>query len=49
MENKSNILSDYKYIVIETDTENPITIAKITQDDIEVASGYRARLKPTEG
>lgn len=35
-----------EYIVIETDEENPITIAMIKSDDVEVANGYRVRLKP---
>lgn len=37
---------DYTKIVVETDEENPVTIATIDADDIEVADGYRVRLTP---
>ena len=40
------ILKDVVQIVIETAQENPITVAKITSDIIEVAEGYRIRIKP---
>ena len=33
-------------IVVETDEENPVTIATITEDDIDMADGYRVRLRP---
>lgn len=42
-----NILSDkYTRIVVETDEENPTTIAEITNEDADAASGYRIRLTP---
>lgn len=39
-------LKSYTRIVVETDEENPITIANITADETDVASGYRVRLTP---
>mgnify|MGYP000879912721 CR=1 FL=1 len=33
-------------IVIETDEENPVTIAVITKDLTEASSGYRIRMTP---
>ena len=33
-------------IVVETDEENPTPIATITEDNIEMADGYRVRLRP---
>lgn len=39
-------LKDYTKIVVETDEENPITIAEITPDNITPADGYRVRLTP---
>ena len=38
--------NDYDRIIIETDEENPVIIATITDDDIELADGYRVRLRP---
>ena len=44
---KNNILNgDYKRIVIETDEKNPITIASIFNNHIEVKDGYRIRMLP---
>lgn len=37
---------DYSQVIIETDEENPITIATITNEDIDCAEGYRVRVKP---
>ncbi|MBO3424669.1 hypothetical protein JJB59_16275 [Clostridium perfringens] len=37
---------DYKRIVIETDDKNPITLATITNNNVTVKDGYRARLLP---
>ena len=37
---------DYTRVIVEEDTENPILIASITQESIEVADGYRVRLTP---
>lgn len=46
--NELEILSEqFLKIVIETDEENPATIAVITTDLVDVAKGYRARLTPT--
>lgn len=39
-------LKDYTKIVVETDEKNPITIATITEKNIEVADGYRVRMTP---
>ena len=37
---------DYTRVIVEEDTENPMLIASITQESIEVADGYRVRLTP---
>lgn len=39
-------LRDYTKIIVETDEENPITVAVITSGDITPAEGYRVRLTP---
>lgn len=39
-------LKDYTKIVVETDEENPVTIATITAEDVTPADGYRVRLTP---
>lgn len=39
-------LKDYTKIVVETDEENPVTIAEITSEEINAADGYRVRLTP---
>lgn len=39
-------LREYTKIVIETDEENPVTIAEITAESVEPAEGYRIRLTP---
>lgn len=39
-------LKDYTKIVVETDEENPVTIAVITANDVSPADGYRVRLTP---
>ncbi|WP_169303710.1 hypothetical protein [Thermoanaerobacter italicus] len=45
--NKINILSDlYTKLVVETDEDNPETIAVITDTDVIPADGYRVRLTP---
>lgn len=44
---KIEILPDYQRIVVESDTEDPETIATITADEVIVADGFRVRLKPT--
>lgn len=42
-----DVLSDkYTKIVVETDEENHTTIAEITNEDADAASGYRIRLTP---
>ena len=33
-------------IIVETDEENPTPIATITEDNIEMADGYRVRERP---
>lgn len=40
------VLEDVQKITIETDEENPITIAEITLEEINTADGYRVRLTP---
>lgn len=37
---------DYTRVIVEEDIENPIPIASITQESIDVAEGYRVRLTP---
>lgn len=37
---------DYTKIVVETAEKNPVTIATIDADNIEVSEGYRVRLTP---
>lgn len=39
-------LKDYTKIIVETDEENPVTIAEITSEEIHTADGYRVRLTP---
>lgn len=43
---ENNNLKDYTKVVVETDEENPTTIAMITSEDVLVADGYRVRLTP---
>ena len=33
-------------IIVETDEENPVTIATITADETDVVDGYRVRFRP---
>lgn len=40
------VLQDVTRVIIETEEENPITIATITADKVIVAEGYRVRLTP---
>lgn len=44
--NNEDTLKDYTKIVVETDEENPVTIATITNGEIFVKGGYRVRLTP---
>ncbi|WP_207494316.1 hypothetical protein [Enterococcus hirae] len=39
-------LEEYTKIVVETDEQNPKTIAVITADDIEPSEGFRVRVTP---
>ena len=39
-------LTDITKIVVETDEEDPKTIAVITADDIDSAEGFRVRITP---
>lgn len=41
-------LRDWKRIVVETDEENPISIAVITPSEVSPADGYRVRLTPAK-
>ena len=43
----TNILGTVKHIIIETNTKKPVPIAPISDDKIDVAEGYRVRVKPT--
>lgn len=43
---EDNNLKEYTKIVVETDEENPTTIATVTSEDVSVADGYRVRLTP---
>lgn len=40
------MLESIQKITVETDEENPVTIAEITFDKINIADGYRVRLTP---
>lgn len=40
------VLKDITRIIVETNEENPATIAVITADNASTANGYRVRLKP---
>ena len=37
-----------KRITGETDEDTPVTIAQITENEINVADGYRVRMKPDD-
>ena len=39
-------LNDYTKIIVETDEENPITVAEVTSEEISVDDGYRVRVTP---
>jgi len=53
MENEQNKsikqISGYTRIIVESDEENPEKIAEITADNVDVADGYRVRLRPDYG
>lgn len=40
------ILEGYTRLVVETDEKKPVTIVEITSDFMDVADGYRLRLRP---
>lgn len=44
----NGVMDGIEIITIETDEENPITIAQITEYEINVADGYRVRMKPDD-
>ncbi len=47
MNEETIILSgQFTKLVIETDMDNPVTIATISSGNVEVADGYRVRLTP---
>lgn len=46
---KEKTLKDYTKIIVETDEENPVTVAVITTDAVEPAEGYRVRMTPDYG
>ena len=41
------IMKGITRVIIETEGENPKTIAVITADNIEPAEGYRVRMRPS--
>lgn len=41
-----NSLKYYTKIIVETDEEDPVTIAEITADNINPSDGYRVRMTP---
>lgn len=48
MSEELKILSDqFTKIVVETDEEDPVTIAVITADLADAGNGYRVRMTPT--
>lgn len=42
------IVEGIKRITVETDEDTPVTIAQITENEINVAAGYRVRMKPDD-
>lgn len=42
------IVEGIKRITVETDEDTPVTIAQITENEINVADGYRVRMKPDD-
>ncbi|WP_270369437.1 hypothetical protein [Megamonas funiformis] len=42
----NGILKDVTRLIIETDEKNPVPIAIIDYNEIQLAKGYRARLRP---
>lgn len=42
----TGITDGFTRIIIETDEENPTAIAEITANEVNVADGYRVRMKP---
>ena len=42
------IIEGIRKITVETDEEKPVTIAVITEKEINVADGYRVRMKPDD-
>nr|DAI96342.1 MAG TPA: hypothetical protein [Caudoviricetes sp.] len=42
------IIAGIAKIIVETDEETPVTIAQITENEINVADGYRVRMKPDD-
>jgi hypothetical protein len=47
MNEELRILSDqFAKLVIETDEDNPVTIAEIESDHVDVVNGYRIRMTP---
>lgn len=43
---EEGILKDITRVIVETDEENPVSIAVITDDNIQSANGYRVRMRP---
>ena len=48
-EKSDGTLKSWTKIVVETDEENPVTIATITDEEIDMAEGYRVRMTPKYG
>lgn len=43
---KEETLGDFTKIIVETDEENPITIAEVTAHNYKLKDGYRVRITP---
>lgn len=37
---------EFEKVVIETDEKNPVTIAVLTADTVEIGQGYRIKITP---
>ncbi len=37
---------EFEKVVIETDEKNPVTIAVLTADTVEIEQGYRIKITP---
>lgn len=44
--NDNSPMKDWSRVIIETAESNPKLVAIVTNDDFELANGFRVRLKP---